>query len=105
MIVKKNLDFRVVVRVAWKRVLLLAIVSTLVSVMYCYYGNKNIAIDNLPASILGVALAFLIGFRVNAAYERWWEGRKLWGAIVNYSRWLFCILGSSFLHLNFFRQY
>lgn len=86
MIVKKNLHFRVVVRIAWKRVLLLAIVSTLVSVTYHYYGNKNIAIDNLPASILGVALAFLIGFRVNSAYERWWEGRRLWGAIVNDSR-------------------
>jgi ion channel-forming bestrophin family protein len=39
-----------------------------------------------PFSIVGVALAILLGFRNNAAYDRWWEGRKLWGGIVNASR-------------------
>ena len=86
MIVRKHLDPKIVVRIGWKRVLMLTLVSVIVSLAYYYYGNKEIAIDSLPASILGVALAFLIGFRVNAAYERWWEARKLWGAIVNDSR-------------------
>jgi ion channel-forming bestrophin family protein len=86
MIVRKNLDPKVVVRIAWKRLVLLTLVATIVSIAYHYYGNQNIAIDSLPASILGVALAILIGFRVNSAYERWWEARKLWGAIVNDSR-------------------
>ena len=31
-------------------------------------------------------MAVLIGFRVNRAYERWWEGRILWGTLVNVSR-------------------
>jgi ion channel-forming bestrophin family protein len=39
-----------------------------------------------PFSIVGVAIAILLGFRNNAAYDRWWEGRKLWGGIVNASR-------------------
>ncbi len=39
-----------------------------------------------PFSIVGVALAILLGFRNNASYDRWWEGRKLWGGIVNASR-------------------
>ena len=86
MIVRKHLDARIILRIGWKRVFMLVLISTVVSVVYYYYGNKDIAIDSLPASILGVALAFLIGFRVNSAYERWWEGRKLWGAIVNDSR-------------------
>ena len=37
-------------------------------------------------TLLGVALGLLIVFHNNCAYDRYWEGRKLWGAIVNTSR-------------------
>jgi putative membrane protein len=37
-------------------------------------------------SILGTALSFFIGFNNNQAYGRWWEARKIWGALVNDSR-------------------
>lgn len=37
-------------------------------------------------SLLGFALSLLLVFRTNTAYDRWWEGRKLWGALVNNSR-------------------
>lgn len=37
-------------------------------------------------TILGLALSLLLVFRTNTAYDRWWEGRKLWGALVNNSR-------------------
>jgi ion channel-forming bestrophin family protein len=40
----------------------------------------------LMHSLLGFALSMLLVFRTNTAYERWWEGRKLWGALVNCSR-------------------
>jgi putative membrane protein len=40
----------------------------------------------VPYQIAGVALAILLGFRNSAAYDRWWEGRKIWGGIVNASR-------------------
>ena len=40
----------------------------------------------LPFQLIGVALGIFLGFRNNAAYDRWWEGRKLWGALVNTSR-------------------
>lgn len=35
-----------------------------------------------PFSIMGVALSLFLGFRNNAAYDRWWEARKLWGALL-----------------------
>jgi putative membrane protein len=38
------------------------------------------------SAVLSFALALLLGFRVNAAYDRWWEARKLWGTLVNVSR-------------------
>jgi len=37
-------------------------------------------------SLLGFVLSLLLVFRTNTAYERWWEGRKLWGGFVNTSR-------------------
>jgi len=37
-------------------------------------------------SILSVALGLLLVFRTNQSYDRWWEGRKLWGAMVNTCR-------------------
>lgn len=37
-------------------------------------------------SILGFVLSMLLVFRTNSAYDRWWEGRKVWGSVVNNSR-------------------
>lgn len=37
-------------------------------------------------SLLGLVLSLLLVFRTNTAYDRWWEGRKLWGELVNNSR-------------------
>lgn len=37
-------------------------------------------------SLLGFVLSMLLVFRTNTAYDRWWEGRKLWGSLVNNSR-------------------
>lgn len=37
-------------------------------------------------SILGFVISLLLVFRTNTAYDRWWEGRKQWGALVNVSR-------------------
>lgn len=35
-----------------------------------------------PFSVMGVALSLFLGFRNNAAYDRWWEARKLWGGLL-----------------------
>ena len=37
-------------------------------------------------SILGFTLSLMLAFRTNSAYDRWWEGRKLWGDLTNSSR-------------------
>ena len=44
---------------------------------------KNITITH---SMLGFVISLLLVFRTNTAYDRWWEGRKLWGTLVNNSR-------------------
>lgn len=45
-------------------------------------------IKNVPLmhSLLGFAISMLLVFRTNTAYDRWWEGRKQWGSLVNTSR-------------------
>jgi putative membrane protein len=35
---------------------------------------------------LGFVISLLLAYRINSAYDRWWEGRKLWGSLVNNSR-------------------
>lgn len=44
---------------------------------------KNV---HLMHNLLGFALSLLLVFRTNTAYDRWWEGRKHWGSLVNTSR-------------------
>lgn len=41
---------------------------------------------SLLHSLLGLAISLLLVFRTNTAYDRWWEGRRLWGGLVNASR-------------------
>lgn len=44
---------------------------------------KNISIMH---TTVGFVLSLLLAYRTNTAYDRWWEGRKLWGSLVNNSR-------------------
>jgi ion channel-forming bestrophin family protein len=50
------------------------------------YEHANL--PSLPSTVVGAALGIFASFRVNAAYARWWEGRVLWGRLVNASRTL-----------------
>lgn len=50
-----------------------------------------------PVGLIGVALAFYLGFKNNSAYDRLWEARKIWGGIVNASR-SFAVMARDFVH-------
>lgn len=43
-------------------------------------------VTSAPFTLLGLALSIFLGFRNNACYERWWEGRKQWGQLVAETR-------------------
>ena len=53
---------------------------------YELFDQNWLKIPWLPMSVIGIAVAFFLGFKNNAAYDRLWEARKIWGAIVNTSR-------------------
>ena len=50
--------------------------------------SESSHVKNIPImhGLLGFAISMLLVFRTNTAYDRWWEGRKLWGSLVNNSR-------------------
>lgn len=50
------------------------------------YTPVSLGMPWLPISAIAVAVAFYLGFKNSASYERMWEARKIWGAIVNASR-------------------
>jgi ion channel-forming bestrophin family protein len=50
--------------------------------------KHKVPLNATPFTLVGVALALFLGFRNSSAYDRWWEGRKLWGALVNTMRTL-----------------
>ena len=51
-----------------------------------HLGHMSIPMA-VPA-LLGTAISLILGFRISQSYDRWWEARKIWGAIVNDSRTL-----------------
>ena len=48
--------------------------------------NSNVKNVTVMHTMLGFVISLLLVFRTNSAYDRWWEGRKAWGALVNNSR-------------------
>lgn len=64
-------------------------IATLSSVL-CYLdiemGIITLRSTTVMHSLLGFVISLLLVFRTNTAYDRWWDGRKLWGELVNNSR-------------------
>jgi ion channel-forming bestrophin family protein len=67
---------------------LLILLAYDVAVMLAYQllHWRWLAVPDLPVALYGSAIGVILGFRNNSCYSRWWEGRTLWGAIVNNSR-------------------
>lgn len=64
-------------------ILALAILAV---VLHRYYPEL-FSISSVTAfTLLGISLSLFLGFRNHASYERWWEGRKLWGSLMFSSR-------------------
>jgi putative membrane protein len=61
-------------------------IATLSTAAYTWLGWRWLAVPWLPIALLGTAVAFVVGFKNNASYDRLWEARRVWGAIVNASR-------------------
>lgn len=74
--------------VLWTRrdIYLHLVIALIPTVLYVLFDWKWLSLPWLPIALLGTAVAFVVGFKNNASYDRLWEGRRIWGAIVNSSR-------------------
>jgi putative membrane protein len=80
---------RFVVKTMLPALIFMGIFTTLVcAVILSYFGFNHTHFQNTTAlhSLLGIVLGLFLVFRTNSAYDRWWEGRKLWGSMVNSTR-------------------
>jgi putative membrane protein len=82
----------------WKNALFFTATGTIITILHKYVDIGHLLIPTTPVLVMGAALGIFASFRTNSAYERWWEGRKLWGQLVNSSRHLasqaLCYLGA-----------
>jgi len=86
MYVKRDIHPRIILYFAWKDVLFSTILSAGVVLAYKLGATHALAIPFLPIATVGTAVAFYVGFKNNASYERLWEARKIWGEFTNLSR-------------------
>ncbi len=88
MYVKRKISPKIVLSFAWKHLVFFFIYGGIAVFIYHWLDHQglNIAIPFLPVSTIGIAVAFYVGFKNNQSYDRFWEARKIWGGIVNYSR-------------------
>lgn len=86
MYIRRNFTLKGVLAFSGGHLIWLTAWALLSTSLYHFSGISWLGIPWLPISLVGTAVAFYVGFKNNAAYERMWEARKIWGAIVNDSR-------------------
>ncbi|MEY8020579.1 bestrophin family protein [Muriicola sp. SD30] len=86
MYVKRNIGWGLILRFAWKNLIFFTLYAAVIFYAYHFLWFDFIDIPFQPLSVIGIAVAFYIGFKNSQSYDRFWEGRKIWGGIVNYSR-------------------
>jgi ion channel-forming bestrophin family protein len=94
MIVRPHLNwFRMLL--AWRgsvlpqlvpRLLLVLVISFVAVASHDHILKVTVNLSTVPFSLIGIALAVFLGFRNSASYDRYWEGRKLWGQLLNETR-------------------
>ena len=72
----------------WQKNLVLLFVASAVAAVLLvdHVGVTEVKLPTMPVAVVGAALGIFVSFRTNSAYDRWWEGRKLWGKLINVSR-------------------
>ncbi|HEX8478638.1 MAG TPA: bestrophin family ion channel [Telluria sp.] len=70
----------------WKSLTITTLLAIVVTISHGQLWDHKIKLTVVPFTLMGLPLAIFLGFRNNSAYDRYWEGRKLWGELVLRSR-------------------
>ncbi|MES2826983.1 MAG: bestrophin family ion channel [Bacteroidota bacterium] len=88
MLLKENIPVSYVFGKIWKEIAVVTSYAVLIAILYNNFHFTRISIPIAVPTILGTVISLLLAFKSNQAYDRWWEARTLWGAVVNDSRTL-----------------
>jgi putative membrane protein len=86
MLLKENIPLKYVFGKIKYEVLLVAMYALFIVLLHNQFKLTNMEIPLAVPMIMGTVISLLLAFRSNQAYDRWWEARTIWGAIVNDSR-------------------
>ncbi|GGI24142.1 bestrophin family protein [Pedobacter mendelii] len=86
MLLRNNVPLTYIFGKIKKELLFVIAYSVGIVVLYQNFHVTRISIPVAVPALLGTIISLLLAFRSNQAYDRWWEARILWGAIVNDSR-------------------
>jgi len=99
MLIVQNIRLSRVLRNTWQIDIIMIVSCTLAYFIRTVLIKHHFEIPSIIPTVLGTAIAFFVGFNNNQAYDRWWEARKVWGALVNDSRsWARCVISYISLH-------
>ena len=96
MYIQRRFPFKKVLLWTKRELIFFVILASLITVLYELLNIKWLQVPLTPVGLIGTAVAFMVGFQNNAAYDRIWEARKIWGGIVNSSRSLIITVKDSF---------
>lgn len=94
MLLNTKIPFSYIIKKIKIELLFVIIIATIVKILSTHYRD---IIPDMPIAIpafIGTAISIILSFKLNQSYDRWWEARKIWGAIVNDSRSLVLLLQS-----------
>lgn len=86
MLLQSNIPIKYIIGKIKAGLIFVTIYAIVVAALYNTFHFTRITIPLSVPMILGTVISLLLGFRSNQAYDRWWEARIIWGAIVNDSR-------------------
>ena len=95
--VGKRYSFWRTIRWTRRNIFIFIVLGVLPVLLYNTFGLEWVHIPWQPISLIGIAVAFYLGFKNNSSYERLWEARKIWGGIVNASR-SFAVMSRDFIN-------
>ncbi len=88
MLLKDNIPLTYVFGKIKKEVFFVTLYGVGIALLYDNFHVTRLSIPLSVPMILATVLSLLLAFKSNQAYDRWWEARIIWGAIVNDSRTL-----------------
>ncbi|MNK59046.1 Bestrophin, RFP-TM, chloride channel [compost metagenome] len=88
MLLKKRIPMKYVLGKIKVEILLVLAYTVLFEIFHHYFINLPVDIPIAIPTMIGTIISLLLAFKSNQAYDRWWEARIVWGAVVNDSRTL-----------------